>query len=531
MSEELSPVCGTMRSVRHGLCRIGWILLPLVGLLSGCGSVPIGGRAIHEMERRTVQLARQAAHEETVRPVTFKSGYYFGKGRTVRISRRVPLASVFSKPVVWVTHPLYLEQVVDRLARLSGVPVRLGAILDDESTHASPITEKSLLLESGRVLRIRYHGTLAGLLDVICAHFGLSWRWRHGTILLFRYESHTFPLDVLPGGVSTALVLTNQSNLGESGGTTGGSSETSSQMVTQSQNNHFWKTVQADVQAMLTRHGQVLMNEEAGLVTVIDRPMIVHRVGRYLATLNRAMQQEVAIVVRVYALDLTNRALRGFSLRGVFHSLAKNYGVTLTGASPVTSVSGASSLSATVLDTAGGGIGQYAGSRLLVQVLDAYGHVSLMTQGSGIALQGQPLPIEVTKTVGYLASAESTASTLVGSTTALTPGQVTTGFSMIVVPRILPDGMLAMQYAVDLSTLNALTTIDSGGESIQVPSVSSQRFIQRVRMKSGQTLVLAGFEQVSDEREADQGLLSWFRSGSHQRKVIFVSLTVRRIQG
>ncbi|EQD67604.1 type IVB pilus formation outer membrane protein, R64 PilN family, partial [mine drainage metagenome] len=105
-------------------------------------------------------------------------------------------------------------------------------------------------------------------------------------------------------------------------------------------------------------------------------------------------------------------------------------------------------------------------------MLDTYGHVSLMTQGSGIALQGQPLPIEVTKTVGYLASAETTASTLVGQSTALTPGQVTTGFSMIVVPRILPGGSLAMQYAVDLSTLNSLTTINSGGESIQVPSVS-----------------------------------------------------------
>jgi hypothetical protein len=49
-------------------------------------------------------------------------------------------------------------------------------------------------------------------------------------------------------------------------------------------------------------------------------------------------------------------------------------------------------------------------------------------------------------------------------------------------------------------------------------------------MRSGQTLVLAGFEQVSDARQGDQGLLSWFRSGSGQRKMIFVTLTVRRIQ-
>ncbi|EQD67605.1 type II and III secretion system protein [mine drainage metagenome] len=126
-------------------------------------------------------------------------------------------------------------------------------------------------------------------------------------------------------------------------------------MVTQSQDNQFWKTVHANVQAMLTQHGQALVNEEAGVITVIDRPMIVRRIGRYLAALDRAMQREVSIVVRVYALDLTNSELRGFSLNGVFNNLARNYGVTFAGAAPATSVSGAASLSATILNTAGRG--------------------------------------------------------------------------------------------------------------------------------------------------------------------------------
>ncbi|MHB1544904.1 MAG: secretin N-terminal domain-containing protein [Gammaproteobacteria bacterium] len=510
---------------------IGVVLVALTGLLAGCGLMQIRRQAIRPTEIRDHRLAIAAARQDALHPVTLHPGYYFGNGQPIRVLRKARLPGVFEEPVVWITHHLYLEQVADRLSRLTGLPVRLGAILQDQqNANTNPVTQKSLLLQSGRILKIDYHGTLAGLLDEVTAHFGLSWRWRRGAIRLFRYESRVFPLGVLPGAVSTALVLTNQSNLGSSGSPTGGSSETSSQMVTQAQDNRFWKTVRANVQAMLTKHGQTLVNEEAGVITVIDRPMIIRRIGHYLASLNRTMQREVSVVVRVYALDLTNSELRGFSLNGVFNNLAKNYGVTLASAAPTTSVSGAASLSATILNTATGGIGQYAGSNFLAQVLDTYGHVSLMTQGSGIALQGQPLPIQVTKTVGYLASAETTASTLVGQTTALTPGQVTTGFSMIVVPRILPDGRLAMQYAIDLSTLNSLTTIASGGESIQVPSVSSQRFIQRVLMRSGQTLVLAGFEQVSDDRQEDRGILSWFHSGSDQRKVIFVTLTVRRVQ-
>ncbi len=510
---------------------LGLALLILTGLLSSCALLAARNRTLAGIETREHRLAIAQSRQGALHPVILHDGYYFGSGQPIPAQRGPYLPAVFGEPVVWITHHLYLEQLAERLSRLAGLPVRLGAMLQEaETQNANPVTQKSLLLQTGRILKIDYHGTLAGLLDQVTAYFGLSWRWERGAIRLFRYESRAFPLDVLPGAVSTALVLTNQSNLGSSGGTTGGSSETSSQTVTQEQENQFWKTVHANVVAMLTLHGQVLVNEEAGVITVIDRPMVVRRVGRYLASLNHAMQREVSIVVRVYALDLTNSELRGFSLDGVFHNLAQTYGVTFSGAGPATSVAGAASFSATILNTATGGIGQYAGSALLIQALHAYGHVSLMTQGSGIALQGQPLPIQVTKTVGYLASAQTTASTLVGQSTALTPGQVTTGFSMLVVPRILSGGMLAMQYAIDLSTLNSLTTITSGGESIQVPSVSSQRFIQRVLMKSGQTLVLAGFEQVSESREGDQGILSWFRSGSRERKVIFVTLTARRIR-
>lgn len=508
-----------------------WPGIVLVTLLSGCAMTHSGRSGLALSRRQLSGLAARQSRELPPRALRIHKGYYFGSGRPIPLVMSHSRPSVFHETVTLVTRHLYLYQLIDRISQVSGLPVRLGALLAQQQTEiGQQETQRALLRATGRVMRISYRGALSGLLNKIAAHYGLSWRWWHGAIRFFRYETRVFALAVLPGSMGTSLMLTNQSDLGSQGGATGGASETSSQTVTQTQRNNFWSRLVANLKSMLTLHGTVFANPEAGTVTVTDRPMILRRVGRYLASINRVMQREVSVSVRVYSLDLTNATLRSFNLNVVFNNLARTYGVTVTGASPVASVGGAATLSATMLDTATGRIGQYSGSHFLVEALSQYGHVALMTQGSGIALQGQPLPIQVTKTVGYLASAQTTASTLVGQSTALTPGEVTTGFSMIVVPRILAGREMAMQYAIDLATLNSLTTITSGGESIQVPSVSSQRFVQRVIMRSGQTLVLAGFEQIEKSRQDDQGLLSWFSGNSRQRKMIFVTLTARRVR-
>ena len=140
-------------------------------------------------------------------------------------------------------------------------------------------------------------------------------------------------------------------------------------------------------------------------------------------------------------------------------------------------------------------------------------------------MQGQPLPIQVTSTQGYLASS----STIVGTAAtagsiSLTPGQVTTGFALILTPRILPNGDIIFQYALDLSSLNSIQTISSGGQEIQVPNVSSRRFVQRAQIHTGDTLILSGYEQTNNNDQGATGLFSWFRGTSSDHQIIFITI-------
>src|SRR5205085_6535083 len=138
---------------------------------------------------------------------------------------------------------------------------------------------------------------------------------------------------------------------------------------------------------------------------------------------------------------------------------------------------------------------RWAGSQAMISALSTQGRVTELTSASVVTLNNQPVPVNVGRRVSYLAASATSQTANVGSTTSLTPGTVSTGFSMTLVPHIIDGQELLLQYAIDLSSLLRIKTISSGGSSIEAPDVSTSSFLQRVRLKSGETLVVAGFDQ------------------------------------
>jgi type IVB pilus formation R64 PilN family outer membrane protein len=152
--------------------------------------------------------------------------------------------------------------------------------------------------------------------------------------------------------------------------------------------------------------------------------------------------------------------------------------------------------------------------------------VSELTSATLVTLNNQPAPVNVGKRTAYLASSTSTVSNGT-TTTTLTPGTVQTGFSMTVVPNIIDGRELLLQYSLDLSALVSMLSISSGTSSIQVPDVSTSNFIQRVRMQSGETLVVGGFDKdnlsaVSQGIGSAENTAAGSRKGSTTRTMLVV---------
>src|SRR3546814_12956968 len=70
---------------------------------------------------------------------------------------------------------------------------------------------------------------------------------------------------------------------------------------------------------------------------------------------------------------------------------------------------------------------------------------------------------------------------------------------MTLLPYLMDGPDMLLQYSINLSALTRLRQVESGGQMIEIPEVANRIFSQRVRLRSGETLILSGFEQTIDD--------------------------------
>jgi len=70
---------------------------------------------------------------------------------------------------------------------------------------------------------------------------------------------------------------------------------------------------------------------------------------------------------------------------------------------------------------------------------------------------------------------------------------------MDLLPLVMPNNELLLRYSINISSLIRLRAESSGENRIQVPEIDNRIFSQNVRMRSGETLVLSGFDQTSEQ--------------------------------
>ena len=138
-------------------------------------------------------------------------------------------------------------------------------------------------------------------------------------------------------------------------------------------------------------------------------------------------------------------------------------------------------------------------------------------------MSNQPLPVQAIKRHAYLAGM-TLATSEYNQTSEITPGEVTTGFAMTIIPHILPDRRVILQYTVTLSALASMEEIDREQVYVQLPQVSTRSFAQRSKMKMGQTLVLAGFEQSTQNLGNSLGVLNTSRDADFSKTLLVVTI-------
>jgi type IVB pilus formation R64 PilN family outer membrane protein len=345
-------------------------------------------------------------------------------------------------------------------------------------------------------------GDLKGLLDMASARFGVYWKYVDGTIQFFHTDSRTFQISAIPGdssltanvtsgATSTGGVTTTPGTGGGAGSNAGGVSSTNSQNTAVASQLSVYSSIEKSINAMLSAYGKVVSSPATGTMTVVDTPDALDRIAAFVDNENKSLSRQVVINVTVLSVNLSDQDEYGINWDLVYRNLNTRYGVKNTVASSPTSVG----FSAGILSTS---TSKFAGTSLLINALSEQGKVRRQTTASVVTLNNQPVPVQVAKQTSYLASSQTTVTALVGSTASLIPGTVTSGFNMSILPHVLANGSVMLQFSTDISSLRSIRTVSSNGASIETPEMDTRNFMQRVAMKSNETLIISGFEQ-SDE--------------------------------
>lgn len=342
---------------------------------------------------------------------------------------------------------------------------------------------------------VYWKGALDGFLDNITTRLGLSWRYEEGRIVIFYLDTRNFPVLFMDSQASftSKTVSGTTSSTGSSGGGSGGGisgDNNTSQSTDTAIKSNLYGDVSATVKAMLTP-GVGRMNLSAGVLTVTDTSRVLSQIGQYIDDRNRELNRQVVLNVQIYSVESRRSDQLGIDWDAVLSlgSVKATFTNTFTNANDAIASGGAM-----IVD------GKGAGTKALVKALSEQGNVSVATQSSSLTTNLSAVPIQVALQQDYLPEVTSEQTANVGTSVSSTRATITTGFNMTVLPYLMPaSSSMQLQFSVNMSDDPTMRTVPQGEKSyVELMKTRLKTFTQRVNMKSGQTLILSGYEELNN---------------------------------
>ncbi len=476
-----------------------WIFLAL-GLfaIASCNTVNEANRNINTNQDR-IDQANDMITKSSPAAIT-NSGYY-----------------VNQTPINIVNAPKWLNQRINVSAQ--GMPFNLLISRILRNTNANISYQAGT--PNNMPVTFSYSGTIKGALDALASQVDYAYNIDDSTIEWSALITQTFNISFMPGA-SNYFVGQNagdRSSGGSAGGSGSGDIVTVSGNLGNSQFSNLqgrlsvWDDLRSSLNQLKSNNGKVWISEATTTVTVQDHPSNVKAIARYLKNLNKVMTDQVSIRVTVLELTLNKNFNYGIDWNLVQGVLGNQIALT-GGLGSATNLSGALAQAAGDTGLLSFRIGRTDGSNAIIQALSQQGKLSVVTQPTVVTMNNQVAEIRITQDTGYLQSITTSTISNAGTQTSLTPGVVTDGFSLYLLPKIQGDEVY-LQISSTLSSLVNLTEVNNKGvsqqsnpddltaqqdfQSIQVPTLAEKHFNQRTVLNSGATLVITGFQQLRDQ--------------------------------
>ncbi|MED7788501.1 hypothetical protein [Francisella sp. 19X1-34] len=432
------------------------------------------------------------------------------------------LPAVFDKQFTFnISKETPINKILSELAVSSGIGMQLSGDARvylgyiDESSKKRTRPDKNI-----SSFKISYAGTLKGVLDYIGNTVNLNWEYRKDTnqVVFFRTQTKVFQMNMLPGKTTTKTDISSAASVKKGDGQQ--SFNTSYDYGTYD----AWKTAENTIKKILGSEGEAIVSPAMGTITVTATPFIMTKIEKYIDKINQIAKERIAVKVEVYNVTTNDSTKLGLDWDAVFNAtnsqLAWRSEVPDVTPDPFGTVLTASQLPGFAAQFTGG---PFAGTKLIANALNVLGRTSYVTGTTLYTVSGKPAPIQVARTTDYVKQVQMTISGVGGLAEAsVQPGTINTGYSIVVTPKILDGSQMLVNISLNMSNLIKLRTFEvssvqapSGStlrqpsQRIELPDVQNKTFMQTVPLQTGQTVVLAGFQEELDRDSTNSVGPAW----------------------
>ena len=528
--------------------------LLLVPLLSAC---TIGDlkQVKDDSDRRYEEAGRQL--RDYRRPVYYQEyeGAWVG-GARVALKERIPPELDRDIPFS-VAHPVGLREIASALTTALDIPVILEPdifVFDSPAreTRATDSANSAIGLAdaagasrplaaldtSQKKVTLRFHGKATRLLDKIVTMYGLNWVYQDRTIVISRLMTEVFRVAIIGGSTDVEATVGGSAaarsgtaatlDLASGNDTTAGGVN---QSIVLKEEGIIFEDIASTVRNMLSPAGKLAASKSISTLTVTDTPATISAIRKYIRKENSHVTRQVHFNVAIVSVESKKNINYGLNLD--FSYLASSLGLSFK-TPALAAVAGAGNLSARVVERGNA----FRNTQLMLQALNKLEGVNVVDEINTAALNYKNVPIQLTTSRGFIASSGSTVTSGGGAVISTSKaGNITTGLVMFAKPVIVDsfEDQMLLRLTLDLSQFLGFTTETVGAGSSaatrRLPNVDKRASIFERRVRSGETIVLSGFESLNNST-TESGLLApdnWWLGGNRgarqQRKRILVLVT------
>lgn len=432
-----------------------------------------------------------------------------------------------------------LAVVGERIARLSGVPVRIksdvyqgaggvpgGSAPSMQALPAAPMPAPLPIPAGGpsanggddgpapvpmpvafqqpvtsvNSIEMAWDGTLAGFLDDVTSRLGISWAYRDGAVVIERFVTESFELSAFGGTQDYKMALTG-GNSGSSGnaGTTGSASSTLD--LAEGGKMAALESLKQSIEGVIGKTGgSVILNEGTGRFFVTATKEVMGRVRDIIKAEDAALQRQAHIQFDIYSVISDDNDEKGVDWSVVYQGLTSSWGATIKSPTTLTGSSAAAMGISIIAGGSGATSGRFGGSKAVLNLLNQVGTSAMYRPVSMIAMNRQWARKTNLKVDGYVSeTTPSTASSAGSGAPGLKTSSITTGDKFMVQPAILDNGSIMLKFGVSLTELLGLFDVTAGSgdtlQKVQTPVTSGTDDQGTIRLLPGEAMVVTGLSR------------------------------------